>query len=177
MLGLIIGCEIAFWIFVLAGLACRYVWGRKRLGAALLICSPVVDVILLAATVIDLQGGAEARLSHGLAAVYIGASIAFGGPMIRWADVRFAYWTRGGARPQKRYGEEHARHERQMWFRHLLAWAIGGAILYGIARLAGAEDRTSDLMPVMRVWSLVLAVDFLISFSYTLWPRRSKDKA
>ncbi|MDI5788286.1 hypothetical protein PO124_07245 [Bacillus licheniformis] len=48
---------------------------------------------------------------HGIAAVYIGVSIAFGSRMIKWADERFAYRFAGGPKPDKgpQYGREHAK--------------------------------------------------------------------
>ena len=56
---LIIACEIMFWVFIAAGLAARYLLRRKTLGAALLICAPLVDVVLLVATALDLRAAAR----------------------------------------------------------------------------------------------------------------------
>ncbi len=42
----------------------------------------------------------------------------------------------------------------------------------GVA-LVGDPDRTGALMGIAQGWALVLAVDFLWSFSYTLWPRKA----
>ncbi|MCD9022575.1 hypothetical protein [Cohnella silvisoli] len=176
---IIIGCEIAFWVFVLAGLACRYILKLKKTGAFLLYCTPVVDLILLIVTVIDLKGGTEASFTHGLAAVYIGVSIVYGHSMIKWADVRFAHRFADGPPPQKKVkqGKEHARNERRGWFQHLLAWAIGCAILYGMIIMVNVDSRTEGLQQMIRSWSIVLTIDFLYSFSYTLWPRQQKDRA
>ncbi|SFE81139.1 hypothetical protein SAMN05216378_4154 [Paenibacillus catalpae] len=177
VISVIIGCEIAFWVFVLAGLACRYLLRRKRLGAVLLACTPVVDLVLLAATAIDLHQGGEASFVHGLAAIYIGVSIAFGSRMIRWADVRFAHRFAGGPppAPKVKTGKEHARNERTGWLLHLLAWFIGCALLYGIILWINDENRTASLLSVIQKWSIILAIDFLISFSYTMWPRKPKN--
>ncbi|MBC6463814.1 hypothetical protein HKK72_39190, partial [Actinomadura sp. HBU206391] len=60
LLGIIAGCEIAFWVVLLAGLAARYLLRMRRLSTVLLICVPLVDVVLLVASVIDLRGGAVA---------------------------------------------------------------------------------------------------------------------
>ncbi|PYI52651.1 hypothetical protein [Paenibacillus flagellatus] len=176
---LIVGCEIAFWLFIVAGLACRYLFKMRKTGALLLLCTPVIDLALLAATVVDLRNGAEAGTAHGVAAIYIGVSIAFGHRMIRWADERFAYRFAGGPPPAKKpkHGREHARAERVGWLHHLLAWAIGCAVLYGMVWLTGDADRTDSLVKLARLWSLVLGIDFLISFSYTLWPRKGKETA
>ena len=95
----IIGCEILFWVFVLAGLSARYLLGLKRTGG-ILRCTPVIDLLLIAVTIIDLRGGAEAGFMHGLAAVYIGVTIAFGHRMIQWADARFAHRFAGGKKPE-----------------------------------------------------------------------------
>lgn len=173
----IIACEIGFWVFVLLGLIVRYIGKRRTLGMALLLMTPLIDVLLLAFTVIDLRGGAEASLFHGLAAVYIGVSLAFGHNMIRWADVRFAYRLASGPAPTKspKYGKPHAEHERRGWFRHLLACAIGSAVLYVLILLVGDSGKTEPLGQWIRFWGLILLVDFLYSFSFTLWPRRAKS--
>lgn len=176
IVSLIIGCEIAFWVFVLAGLACRYLLRRKNLGGVLLALTPVIDLVLLAATAYDLHQGGEAGFVHGLAAIYIAVSVVFGSRMIRWADVRFAHRFAGGPppAPKVKHGAEHARNERNGWLLHLLAWLIGCALLYGIILWIGDETRTASLLSVIRTWSVVLAIDFLISFSYTLWPKKPK---
>lgn len=102
MLGwFIVACEIGFWVFVLAGLVARYIFHKQRLGALLFICTPVVDVLLLIATVIDLKNGSMATTVHGIAAIYIGVSVAFGHRMIKWADERFAYRFGNGPEPDK----------------------------------------------------------------------------
>ncbi|MBM7567496.1 hypothetical protein [Paenibacillus sacheonensis] len=176
LFALIIGCEVAFWVFVLAGLLCRYLLRRKKSGMVLLACTPAVDLVLLAATVIDLHRGGEAGFVHGLSAIYVGVSIAFGSRMIRWADIRFAHRFAGSPPPAKKIkvGTEHARNEREAWLLHLLAWFIGCSLLYGIILWIGDGTRTASLSQVIRIWSLVLVIDFIISFSYTFWPRRPK---
>ncbi|WP_166240682.1 hypothetical protein [Paenibacillus turpanensis] len=172
----IIGCEIAFWLFVLGGLTLRYIVKKERASAIVLLCTPLIDVILLVVIVIHLRNGAEATFAHALAAVYIGASIGFGHRMIRWADTRFAHRFAGGPAPVRLTGKEHAHHERTGWFLHLLSWAIGCSILYGMVWLVNDPSRTEVLSQTLRLWSLILGIDFLISFSYTLWPRETKAR-
>ena len=98
---LIIGCEIAFWIFLTAGLAARYIFHREHISKALLYAVPWIDVVLLIAVVIDLRSGSVATFAHGLAAAYIGFTIAFGKPTLAWADQKFAHRFAGGPAPQK----------------------------------------------------------------------------
>ena len=139
----------------------------------LLIATPLVDVVLLAATIADLRGGATATVAHSLAAVYIGVSVAFGHAMVRWADVRFAHRFAGGPAPvpAPRTGRAHAARERRGWLRHLLAWAVGASLLLAGVAVVGDAARTEALLQTAGVWTLVLAIDFLVSFSYTLHPR------
>jgi hypothetical protein len=98
----IVACEVGFWVVLLAGLIARYVWRRSSLGAALLVCVPLVDLVLLVASALDLRyGRGEADVAHGLAAVYLGVSVAWGHSMVRWADARFAHRFAGGPSPPR----------------------------------------------------------------------------
>ena len=67
LIAFIVVAEIAFWSILFSGLAARYVLRRPRLGMALLVATPVVDLALFAATTIDLRRGGEAALPHALA--------------------------------------------------------------------------------------------------------------
>ncbi|GID26721.1 hypothetical protein [Paractinoplanes brasiliensis] len=169
MIVAIVACEIGFWVLLVAGLAARYLLKARRLGAALLLAVPLVDVALLAFSVVDLRRGGEAELAHALAAVYLGVSVAFGHRMLTWTDQRFAHRFAGGPPPVKppKGGREHAAYERRMWLRHLLAYGIAVVILGLFALLVGDADRTEGLWGVLRVWTLVLVIDGIISFSYT----------
>ena len=171
---LIIACEIAFWIFVLAGLLARYAFNRKKLGAILLFCTPIVDLFLLVATVIDLQHGGVANMFHGLAAVYIGVSVGFGKRMIKWADEQFVYRFKKGEKPVKKklYGKEHAQIERAGWYRHLLSWFVGSTLLAMIIFWIHDFSQTAKLFQTFLMWTIVLVIDFLISFSYTVFPKK-----
>jgi len=177
VVALIIAAEIAFWSLLFSGLAARYVLGRRRLGMALLAATPVLDLALLTATTIDLRRGGEAALPHALAAVYIGVSVAWGTRMVSWADARFAYRLAGGPPLERppRTGRRHAARERREWLRHLGAWAIGTALLGLGVLVVGDLDRTAALVNVVVLWTLVLAIDFLISFSYSVWPRQPRE--
>jgi hypothetical protein len=179
LVALIVATEIGFWLILLAGLLTRYGLGRRRLGLVLLAATPVVDLVLLVATIVDLRSGGEAATPHALAAVYIGVSVAWGHRMIKWADARFAYRFAGGPPPERppKFGRLRAARERREWLRHVLAWATGSALLGLGILLVGDLDRTEALRNVFLVWTWVLAIDFVISFSYTLFPKREPGKA
>lgn len=129
----IVACEIGFWILLGAGLAARYLLRWRRVGAALLVGAVLVDAVLFVAAMVDLQRGATANVTHGLAAAYIGFSVAFGHSMIRWADQRFAHRFAGGPPPWRppRDGWSRVRYEWREWGRAVLGAAVASAILLG----------------------------------------------
>ena len=93
-------CEVAFWVFLLGGLAVRYALGRERLSRVLLVGVPLVDVVLLVVSTADIAAGATADWSHGLAAIYLGISVVFGPSMVASADRRMAR-RHGAAEPAR----------------------------------------------------------------------------
>ena len=137
---LIIGCETAFWLVLVAGLAARYLLRRERLSRALLLSLPVVDVLLVAFTAADLKSGTTATVAHGLAAAYVGFTLAFGAVMVRWADQRFAHRFAGGPAPTQApdRGWPAVRHEVGLWLRSIVAWIIALVVL--IALIAFVDD-------------------------------------
>ncbi len=108
--------------------------------------TPVIDLILLVVTGVDLYRGATATQVHAIAAVYIGISIAFGRSMIEWADIRFQYYVmKQGAKPVKRFGMDYAKHYFKSWGQHVLAFLIGAGILFVLIYLINDSSRTEVL--------------------------------
>lgn len=179
LVGLILVCELLFWVVLLSGLAARYLLRKERLSTALLVAAPLVDLILLTATALDLRAGGTATAAHSLAAVYIGVSVGFGHQMVAWADVRFAHRYAGGPAPtpKPRHGRAHAAHERRAWMRHLTAWAVGSGLLGLAIVLVGDAQRTAALWHTVRLWTLVLVVDGVVGLSYTVRPRPEQPSA
>jgi hypothetical protein len=128
----IIGCETSFWIVLLTGFLVRYLLGLRTLSTILLVCVPVIDVALLIATTIDLSRGTTATFVHGLAAAYIGFSIAFGGVSISWADNWFAHKFADGEPPVKApdHGWKLVRSEFIWWLRCILAVAVTQSLVF-----------------------------------------------
>lgn len=172
---MIVGCEIAFWVFLLAGLTLRYVFRLPKAGLVLLTLSPVVDLVLLLLTGWDLlYNNSQATTAHGLAAVYIGISLAFGKRLVRWADGRFRYYLRKeGPKPAKLYGRAHARDYLASWLLHLLAYGIGCGLLLTLKLLIADAARTEALDGIIRFWSIIVGIDFIIAVTYWFWPRRA----
>ncbi|MFK4344547.1 MULTISPECIES: hypothetical protein [unclassified Paenibacillus] len=170
----IISAEVLFWVFVVAGLIARYMFGLKKLGGLLLLCTPIIDVLLLIAVFITVSSGMEITTATGLAACYLGITVAFGHRLIKWADVRFSHWFGKGPKPERKYGAAHAKEERTGWLLHLLGWVIGNALLLAIIVYVDDPQRTVSLEGIMSTWAIVLVIDFIVSFSYTLAPKKNK---
>lgn len=168
----IVICEIAFWVAILAGLAARYLLRRPRLGAVLLILAPVIDVVLLALVALDLLGGGTASWQHGLAAIYIGVSVAYGKRMVDWADVRFRHRFAGGPAPERLAG---SRYTAKCWRDVLLtalAVFIAAVILGSIIVVVDDAQRTAALSGYFGILGIILTIDVVWAVSYTLWPRK-----
>jgi hypothetical protein len=171
---IIIAAELGFWVLLAAGLTARYLLGRRRSGAILLAAVPVVDLVLLVATVIDLSRGATADFTHGLAAAYIGVSLAFGHSMVRWADQRFAHRFAGGPPPWRppSGGRARARYEWREFAKAALAWAVSCGLLLAAIAIVGDAERTEALEGWIVRLTLVLGIWALWPITHTLWPSK-----
>lgn len=178
LVGVIAAGEIGFWVLLLGGLALRYLARAPRAGMAVLIGVPLVDLVLLVVTVVDLRSGATAGTAHGLAAVYIGFSVAFGHGIIRWADQRFAHRFAGGPPPVKppKYGRGRARYEWREWGKAVVAAGIAAGLLLGMAALVGHPERTSALVGWLPLLGKIVGIWLLFPVAATVWPRRAPRK-
>ena len=145
---LVVVCEVSFWLFLLAAVLARYVLKQIRLSTVLLLCEPLIEVVLLVATIFDLARGNEASWSHGLAAVYLGFTVAFGKQLVQAVDVRVAHRFAGGPPPPKppKYGAARVRHEWREWSRCLLAWAISCALIGVLLLFTNSPDQRDVLL-------------------------------
>lgn len=156
----IVACEVAFWVVLATGLVLRYPLRRPRLGGAVLAGVPLVDVVLLVATGADLARGAEFSPVHGLAAAYLGFTLAFGHGVVRWADVRFAHRFAGGPPPAAKPAAGSPERRRAVWVewgRVVLAVVIATVVLGGLALVAEPDQRGEVLRSAGPLWLLVLA--------------------
>ncbi|MBB2914825.1 hypothetical protein FHS43_006137 [Streptosporangium becharense] len=179
ILAVIIGCEIGFWILLGLGLAVRYLWGMRRLSSVLLLAVPLLDVILLVASIIDMRGGAQAHWHHGLAAAYLGYSIMFGHRTVKWADARFAHRFAGGPEPWRppAGGMARARYEWGIWLRIVVAYGITCALLFGLIHMVDDPSRTTALVEFMNGMLKIPMIAVLWPLSYTLFPKKDPNQA
>ena len=167
ILAAIVGCEIGFWLVLGIGLLARYPLRRRRTGAVILACVPLVDLVLLALTVIDLRGGGRAEFAHGLAAAYLGFSVVFGPAMVRWADVRFAHRFAGGPPPE-------GKPQSGSWLRVRRAWREFAkaclAVITTIALLLGAIGLVGDSADTTQLWGWLPRLAVVLVVWFLGWP-------
>lgn len=144
---LIIGCEIAFWLVLLLSLTVRYLWKREILSRWLLRSLPLIDLLLLLFTAWDLDAGTPATFAHGLAAVYVGFTVAFGSTVIRWADEQFAFRFASGPAPARIPigGWEVLRLDIGLWLRCIGAWIIALCLIEALTSYVGDDAVTAPL--------------------------------
>ncbi len=176
---LIVVCEVGFWVLLAAGLATRYLLKMPRTGLALLLCEPLLEVLLLVVTAIDLKNGADPNWRHGIAALYIGYTVGHGHRTVKWLDGHAAHRL-GGAPPPvgpPRYGMARARHEGAVWLGTVTAAAVASGLLLLAARYVGDDGNTDGL----RSWILVAwraaGIHGLIALSYAIWPKKAPERA
>ncbi|MFI2201727.1 hypothetical protein ACH47Z_13320 [Streptomyces sp. NPDC020192] len=178
IVGLIIACEVAFWVLLAAGLTFRYALRMPRTGLALLLCEPLLEVVLFVVSAIDLKNGAQPDWRHGLAAVYIGFTVGLGNSTVTWADARVAHRFAGGPTPVKppRYGTARAAHEWKVAARWTLSCVVALALLQSAVWYVGSAADTSSL----QAWELrmlwLIGINVIIAGSYTVFPKREPAK-
>ena len=175
----IIGCEIGFWVVVIAGLAVRYGLRARRASTIVLRFVPAVDLVLLAAVALDLHAGAQVEQIHRIAGIYLGVTLAFGHSMIRWADVRCAHWFFDGPPPPARvkHGPEAVRREFTEFGRWLLAAAVAGGCIVGLAATVADGDQTSDLFGIFPLLGIITAIWFVTGPAWALLDQGSRARS
>ncbi|WP_406737784.1 hypothetical protein OG365_10885 [Streptomyces sp. NBC_00853] len=174
IVALIIACEVGFWVLLAVGLALRYLAKMPRLGAAVLLCEPLMELILLVVTTVDLKNGAEPDWKHGLAALYIGYTVAYGHYTIKWLDGHAAYRLAGGPKPAGAgYGKARAVHEWKLWARTVLGAAVALGLLQAAIWYVGDAGDVSSLQGWQFGALRAVGIHALVAAAYTIWPSKA----
>ncbi|CAL9585141.1 hypothetical protein [Streptomyces griseomycini] len=174
IVALIAACEIGFWVLLAAGLACRYLLRMPRAGLALLLCEPLLEVVLLVATALDLKNGAEPNWTHGLAALYIGYTVGHGHRTVKWLDGHAAHRFDGRPLPRPpRYGYARARHEAKVWLGTLLGAAVATALLQLAIWYVDDPGRVTSLESWRHTAWRAAGIHGLITLAYWIWPKKA----
>ncbi|XBH21265.1 hypothetical protein V5R04_13755 [Jonesiaceae bacterium BS-20] len=145
----IIACEIGFWVFLIGGLALRYLAKQQRASTLLLLALPLLDLALLGFISWDLVlNNAVAEFAHGLGAVYLGFTVAFGKQVISRTDAWFEHRFAGGPQPvtPPKEGLALVTYEWQQWLRMALCALISSAILGVIILVVNNPAQTQELL-------------------------------
>lgn len=166
MVTVIAACEVGFWVLLVLGLAVRYLLRWRRTSTVLLVSVPLVDLVLLGFTVIDLSDGGKATIPHGLAAIFLGCSVAFGHSMMRWADQRFSHRFAGGPPPWKppKDGRERIVYEWREWGKFMLAFGIAGGVIALLTFVVSTPENTTVL------WQWTLPKMGVVAVIWLFWP-------
>ncbi|MEW2811860.1 hypothetical protein AB0929_32970 [Streptomyces massasporeus] len=175
IVALIAACEIGFWVLLAAGLATRYLLKMPRTGLALLLCEPLLEVVLLVATALDLKNGAEPNWTHGLAALYIGYTVGHGHRTVKWLDGHAAHRLGGAPKPigPPRYGMARARHEGMVWLGTLTGAVVATVLLQLAIWYVDDPSRVTSLESWRWVAWRTAGIHGLIALSYAIWPRKA----
>jgi hypothetical protein len=170
----IVACEVGLWVVIGLGMVLRYPLRMRAASTVMLMGVPLLDVVLVVATAVDLHRGANVGLIHALAGFYLGFSVAFGPAVVRWADARFAHRFAGAPAPPKpaKQGPERRRHLMREWQRVVLAVTIASATLLAMALLfAEDEQRQTLFWWIGRGW-VVVGLWYLFG---PLWENSRRD--
>ena len=170
---LLIGAsEVGFWVLLVAGLTARYLLRARRLSTVLLLLVPVLDVVLVSAALVDVAGGSPPDATHGLAAVYLGGTVAFGHSLIRWADARVAHRFAGGPPPPRppRHGAAKVAYEWREWGKIVLAWGIALAVMLLTATVAGTGVPAPLAWSADPMWSWGARLVPVVLIWFVGWP-------
>lgn len=133
-----------------------------------MLAAPAIDVVLLILVAVDLIGGGTTSWHHGLAALYIGISVAYGHRMIAWADAKFGTRFRGAPPRPRLAGSAYTIACWKDAARTLLAVVIGGTILGGLIHLVDAPTRTQALFGFFPLLGVIVSIDALWAIRYTI---------
>ncbi|MFF7733195.1 MULTISPECIES: hypothetical protein [unclassified Streptomyces] len=175
IVALIAACEIGFWVLLAAGLGARYLLRMPRLGLGLLLCEPLLEVVLLVATAVDLRSGAEPNWTHGLAALYIGYTVGHGHRTVKWLDGHAAHRLGGAPKPvgPPRYGMARARHEGQVWLGTVTGAVVATVLLQLAIWYVDDPSRVTSLESWRYVAWRAAGIHGLVALTYWIWPRKA----
>lgn len=177
----IVGAEAAFWVVLGLALAARYLLRWRGTSTVLLAALPLVDLALLALVVTDLARGGEPTQSHALAASYLGFTIAFGHPLVRWADGRFAHRFAGAPRAAKpaKGSSAYVRGLWVEWFRVVVAAVIAVGVLALLALVIRQEPipESLDQAAGNPLWAQMVTLGIVVTVWFLAGPAFARRTA
>lgn len=185
----LIGAEISFWVLSVAFLLLRYLLDLDRASFVVLALIVLDNLFIAGLGFPDYLRTGEFATYQLVALAIIVYGLTYGKRdfkrLDRFMKRKVAGW-KGEALPTaepppKAAPRQKAAHERRSFYGHLAVFIVGQAILFAVgeswlaAQVAGVvPEEPSALMSAGRIWVVVLVVDAIWSFSYTLFPKRTE---
>lgn len=198
-----IGGEAIFWGSIVCFLLLRYVWNYRKLSKLFILLFLLSDLWMAAIGYLDYRRTGQFETFQWVILIFLAYALFFGRSDLRKLDAFIAKKTakwRGipdhelpPAEP-KLTGAAHTRRELKNFSVHFVLYAAVTAVLivvYGILPgeslppepsgplavrlvLAGIVNHETAAS-VLKVWSLILAVDAAITLSYVIFPKKPKN--
>lgn len=181
---LLIGAEVLFYACVAGFFLLRYMWGWERGSLFALGLGLLNEFWIVALGVIDYQETGQISAYQIVIVAVVLYALVQGKEGMRRIDLWMKSQVlrlKGQPIPAElddyKYGAAKARSERRGWWTHLLIYAaVNGMfwIMYGLSASPDLwyDNETAD--KVARVWGIVFAVDTVVSWSYTVFPKKRK---
>ncbi|MGA4720975.1 hypothetical protein [Fictibacillus nanhaiensis] len=195
--------ETVFWVSTLSFLVVRYWFNLKKLSIAFFVLFLLNDLWIAAMGYFDYLRTGEFSTYQIIILVVIAYAFLYGKSdfqkLDRFIQRKVAKW-RGLPEPElldskPLYGMQHAQQERQNLYKHILLFITVQGIFWLVFGLSDAvstiqldslwkdwyDTTKTDLFykndtvnNVTRIWALILAIDIVVSLSYTVAPKKEK---
>ena len=180
----LIASEIIFFVFVGLALLLRYWFRLKKASIIAFIIVILNELAVFAIGVFDyIEVGTFSQFQM-LIIIFIIYAILFGKSdfkkLDRWIQKKVAKLKGepipdfGEESKRKLYGKEHAKEERKGFYQHLIIFVIAQICFFLMLHFIPMEN-TDLIAGISNVWTKVLIIDFIWSFSYTIWPKKEKS--
>lgn len=199
-LAFLIVSEVIFWVFVVLALLFRYWFRMKKASLVAFIILILEELAVLFFGVLDyIQVGTFSSFQV-IIIIFIIYGLIFGKSdfkkLDKWIKKKVAH-IKGETLPVEvedtrgaLHGKEHAKQERRNFYGHFLTFIMAHiifAILFGfvpesffnmpLPQEIEGIIKTSNHNPISsisNIWTKILIIDFIWSFSYTVFPKKEK---
>ncbi|GKS11383.1 hypothetical protein YDYSY3_23830 [Paenibacillus chitinolyticus] len=197
-----IGGEAVFWGSIVCFLLLRYVWNYRKLSKLFILLFLLSDLWMAAIGYLDYRRTGQFETFQLVILIFLAYALLFGRNDLRKLDAFIARKTakwRGIPENElpppelKLTGAAHTRRELKNFSVHFVLYAAVTAVLivtYGILPAGSLPPEPSGPLAlrlvlagivnhetaasVLKVWSLILAVDAAITLSYVIFPKKAK---
>lgn len=198
--------EVVFWVSIITFLVLRYWFGFRKLSVVFFFLFIINDLWIATMGFMDYLKTGEFTSYQVVILIILVYALTYGKTDIKRLDIfikkKVAAW-RGETNlsiesPTLLYGKEHARIERKQFLLHLLVFIVVHLALLVIIGASESIKEISSLQELLnvwfnqknsvfpfdnssannlsRIWTIILIIDGVTSFSYTLFPRAERKK-